>query len=148
MTEHKLPVKTLVLWEIRLFLLSVLFLALFSFYFRGFSWCFKATTVIAFVLLLVLVWYLPNLFKSYNVRYISGAVIIERGVIVKTVHVMPFSKLIYAKDITTPLSKLFGIAAISLKAARSSLLIPEISETQAAEFIKKLAEGEIDEKDL
>ena len=85
---------------------------------------------------------MPSLFKGYRIKYINGAVVIESGVIIKMTHIMPYSKMIYAESITSPLAKAMGLSAVILKAARSRILIPELPATDTAKFIKTLAEGE------
>ena len=67
--------------------------------------------------------------------------IIEKGVIIKTTHIMPFTKMIYTQSITTPIAKLFGLSAVTVKAARSRIIIPEIPAKDVEDFARALAEG-------
>ena len=69
--------------------------------------------------------------------------VITRGAIIKPTHIMPYSKLIYTQTFTTPLAKILGLKALSLKAARSRILVPELPEADAEILLKILAEGEI-----
>ncbi len=142
MLELKLPQKTLTLWKVRLTLGVLLFFGLFSYFCHSFSWFLMATLVIICVYELAFFWYLPNLFKNYQIKYINGAVVIESGVFVKTTHIMPYSKMIYAQTITTPLARFLGLKAVTLKAARSRVLIPEIPCREAEKFGAVIAEGE------
>jgi len=87
-------------------------------------------------------WYIPAYFESYEILFPNGAVIIKRGVIVKTCHIMPFSRLVYVQSISTPLAKAMGLSALSLKAARSSVIIPELSVTDAERFINAVTGDE------
>ncbi len=142
MEELKLPRKTLNLWKIRVTIAVLLFFGVFSYFFHSYDWFLPATLgVICFYEALFL-WYLPSLFKGYRIKYINGAVVIESGVIIKMTHIMPYSKMIYAESITSPLAKAMGLSAVILKAARSRILIPELPAADTAKFIKALAEGE------
>ncbi len=143
MVELKLPKKTLTLWKVRLTLLFLIFIGLFSYFFHSYSWFLIATLVIICVFEVLLLWYIPNRFKGYKIKYINGAVIIESGVIIRTTHIMPFSKLIYTQTITTPMAKVMGLKALTLKAARSRLVIPEMGEASVEEFVAQMAEGEL-----
>lgn len=87
-------------------------------------------------------WYIPAYFESYEILFPNDAVIIKRGVIVKTCHIMPFSQLVYVQSISTPLAKALGLAAISLKAARSGIIIPEMPRGDVEKFISAVTKGE------
>ncbi len=143
MVELKLSKKTSTLWKIRLTLLFLIFIGLFSYYFHSYSWFLIAILAIVCLFEILLLWYIPNLFKRYRIKYVNRAVIVTSGVFIRTTHIMPFSKLIYTQTIVTPLSRLMGLRALTLKAARSQLLIPEMNEEDAELFIKVLAEGEL-----
>ena len=142
MEELRLPRKTLNLWKIRVTIGVLLFFGVFSYFFHSYDWFLPATLVVICLYEALFLWYLPNLFKGYRIKYINGAVVIESGVIVKMTHIMPFSKMIYAESITSPLAKAMGLSAVILKAARSRILIPEMPADDTAKFIKALAEGE------
>lgn len=142
MVEEKLPIKTLILWQIRMIVAGLFGLGLLTYTCVGFSWYLSAALITIVFLLVLILWYVPAIFKSYKISYINGAVVIEKGVIIKTTHVMPYSKMIYTQSITTPLAKLFGLSAITLKAARSRIFIPEFPKEGVEEFARKLAEGE------
>ena len=140
--ELKLPKKTLDLWKIRLTIGVLLFFGLFSYFCHGYGWFLVATLAIICIYELAFFWYLPCLFKTYEIKYINGAVVIERGVFIKTTHIMPYSKMIYTQTLTSPLARFFGLKAVTLKAARSQILIPEIPEDEAEKFTTVLAEKE------
>ncbi len=140
--ELKLPKKTLDLWKIRLTIGVLLFFGLFSYFCHGYGWFLIATLVIICLYELAFFWYLPALFKTYQIKYINGAVVIESGVFIKITHIMPYSKMIYTQTLTSPLARFFGLKAVTLKAARSRLLIPEVPEEEAEKFTTVLAEKE------
>ena len=105
-------------------------------------WCLLPAVILAAALLIFVLWYIPAYFESYEILFPNGAVIIKRGVIVKTCHIMPFSRLVYVQSISTPLAKALGLAAISLKAARSGIIIPEMPRGDVEKFISAVTKGE------
>ena len=142
MAELKLPKKTLTLWKIRVTVAALIIVGVFSYLCHDFDWFLPAILVIICLYEGLILWYFPSLFKTYRIKYINGAVVIDSGVIIKTTHIMPFSKMIYTESITSPLAKLLGLKAVSLKAARSRILIPEMPKEEAERFVTALAEGE------
>lgn len=147
MKKATLPKRTLLLWQIRVVMLTILLVAV-SLYFKNrFSFVLPLSIVFAALGLLVVVWYLPTFFKSYEMLFKGEAVIINYGVFIKFSHIMPYSRLIYAQTFATPLARVFGVAALSLKAARSRIIVPEILLEDAKKFMDSLT-GEVlyDEK--
>lgn len=139
MKENILPKNTLLLWQIRATAIFILLMAVFAF-FRHLLVYFIALIAINLGLFIAIIFlYLPIYFKSYKILFENSVIIINRGVFIKTTHIMPFSKMIYAQSISTPLAKKLGISAIILKAARSHLLIPEIEESSVNDFIKSFS---------
>lgn len=141
--ELRLPKKTLTLWKLRINLAMILLFVIFSYFFHDYSWYLPASLVFICFFEAITFWYLPCLFKNYLIKYIDGAVVVISGVIVKTTHIMPFSRMIYTESLTSPLAKLLGLRAITLKAARSRILIPELPENEVEKFVSALAEGEL-----
>ena len=140
--EFKLPKKTLDLWKVRLTIGVLLFFGLFSFFCHGYGWFLVVPLIINCLYEFAFFWYLPSLFKTYQIKYINGAVIIESGVFIKITHIMPYTKMIYTQTLTSPLARFFGLKAVTLKAARSRLLIPEIPEAEAERLTTVLAGNE------
>ena len=140
--EFKLPKKTVDLWKVRLTIGVLLFFGLFSYFCHGYGWFLVVTLIIICLYEFAFFWYLPSLFKTYQIKYINGAVIIESGVFIKITHIMPYTKMIYTQTLTSPLARFFGLKAVTLKAARSRLLIPEIPEAEAERLTTVLAGNE------
>lgn len=138
MKQNILPKATLILWQIRIAITGSLFLAVIAFFCIAFIWLLIPLILLFIIILLLLFWYLPRYFNSYKILFPKGAIIINRGVFIKTSHIMPFSRLVYAQSFSTPLAKKFGLAAISLKAARTSIIIPEIYKADVNIFIDSL----------
>ncbi len=140
MKENLLPKKTAFLWQIRIGIVGLIPLtALCALSFLT-CWLLLAAAVLAAALAVLLFWYLPRYFKSYEILFPKGAVIINRGVFIKTTHIMPFSRLVYAQSFATPLAKAMGLAGLSLKAARSSIIVPELNASDVNYFIDFLTE--------
>ena len=144
MTEKKLPVRTLLLWQIRVTVLFVLLGAVCLYFCSVYKWFWVLVTVITAVFLFVILWYLPRFIRNYRIKLIGEAVIIENGVFIKTTHIMPYSRMIYTKSFTTPLAKAIGLTSISLKAARSSIIMPEILVSDAVVLLKLLSKGGVE----
>ena len=146
MEVKALPKKTLRLWQIRTIAINILFLLL-AFYFRAaYSFAIMLGVLVTIISLFCIFWYLPRYIDSYKIRIDNGAVIINRGVFIKTTHIMPYSRMIYSQIIVTPIAKLMGLEAFSLKAARSSIIIPELLKSDAEAILKIL--GGRDEKGI
>lgn len=139
MKENLLPKRTALLWQIRIGLTGlILIIALCAFSFLT-HWLLLAAAVLAVLLVLFLFWYLPRYFKSYDISFPRGAIVINRGVFIKTTHIMPFSRLVYAQSYATPLARAMGLAALSLKAARSAIIVPELNAADVDYFIDFLS---------
>ena len=139
MKENKIPEKTLFLWQIRIGVLGAIPTAALLILSSVSLWFLIPAGVLTVFILLFLFWYLPRYFDSYEILFPKGAIIINRGVFIKTSHIMPFSRLVYAQSFSTPLAKVMGLAAVSLKAARSRVIIPEFSLNDVNYFIDYLA---------
>ena len=92
--------------------------------------------------LLITFLYLPIFFKKYKIVLTNDAVVVKYGIFIKTEHIMPYKRMIYAQSFETPLARKFGIAAVRLKAARSYLLVAETEKQSVEAIIDFLAEGE------
>ncbi len=138
MKHDCLPEKTLRLWQLRVSLLAAIPVFACLFFAFWLPWLVLPALFFAVFFLLIIFWYLPRYFKSYDIRFPDGAIVIRRGVFIRTTHIMPFSKLVYVQSISTPLSKYMGLAAISLKAARSSVIIPELTTADVELFLSSV----------
>ncbi len=137
--KSRLPKKTVFLWQIRLILISLL--PIYAFYYFSFltKWILLGIAVIVPLTLIAVFWYIPAYFKSYEISFPNGAIVINRGVIIKSTHIMPFTRLIYAKSLATPFARMLGLSALVLKAARSGILIPELSKADVETFMDYLS---------
>ncbi len=142
MREYNLPRKTLLLWQIRAIALGFILLSVcgyFSFTLKPFA---ITAVVLAVIFAIVVFWYLPKFFKTCKIQYINGSVVVKRGVFLKNTHILPFSRLIYTQTLVTPIAKAFSLTALTLKAARSYVFVPEMEKTDAEELLALISRGE------
>lgn len=145
MKQNTLPKRTLLLWQIRVLILNLLCVWL-CLYFSSSAEILKSVAlVISIIALAVIALYLPAFFRTYEIMLKGEAVIINYGVFIKTTHIMPYSRLIYAQSFATPLARLMGVASLTLKAARGWILVPELRFDEATEVINSLAREECDD---
>ncbi len=148
MERRTLPKRTLLLWQIRVVMLTALLVLFCLRYSRVLYFLTFVALGIAVFCLIAVVWYFPTFFKSYEFLFKNEAIIINYGVFIKVSHIMPYTRLIYAQSFSTPLASAFGVTAVSLKAARSRVIIPEIKNLDARYVIDSLT-GEVDyEEDI
>lgn len=143
MTVNKLPHRTLLLWQIRVAVIDFLILAVLLYFRWSFKWITSLYIIFSLFCLALIFWYLPRYISSYNISLIEGAVVIKSGVIVKSTQIMPHSKMIYTQTFTSPLANKMNITALSLKAARSRIFIPEMLKEDADALLNALS-GEIE----
>ena len=141
MILEKLPAKTLLLWQIRAAVIDILVLAVCLYFRMSLGWFLQVYGLFTAFVLAFIFWYLPKYIASYSIKVLEDSVVINSGVIIKTTHIMPYSKMIYTQTFTSPLAKKFRITAVSLKAARSRVFIPEMKESDAKEFLLSLSKG-------
>ncbi len=141
MKEYSLPQKTLLLWRIRSFVFFALLFAVCIFLER-FTEIFRICAItVPFLFVFTSFFYLPNLFHSCKLSIEKGVVIIKRGVFIENCHILPFSRMIYSQTVTTPLANAFGLSALTLKAARSRIFIPELEKQCIKDFLSELSKG-------
>ncbi len=125
-TEILLPKMTLMLWRIRTLLAGVVLIALFCSLTAFSLWFLLPAVLMSLLSALLLFFILPKFFKTYKIIYDKSYVTVSYGFIINTTHIMPYPKLVYAKTLSTPLSRRLGLCAVMLKATRSLIFIPEI----------------------
>ncbi|MBO5211184.1 MAG: PH domain-containing protein [Clostridia bacterium] len=142
MKENTLPKKTTWLWFVRVILITFILVAICLYFTPLFSFLKIAAIVIGILGIIIAFLYLPFFFKTYKIILSNDAVIVKYGIFIKAEHIMPYKRMIYAQSFETPLARLWGVAAVRLKAARSYLLVAEIEKESARSIIDFLAEGE------
>ncbi len=139
---EKLPKRTLLLWQIRVVMLTILLVCICFHYKNAIPFILQVALIIAIIGIATVVFYLPTFIKGYEIVFGNESVIINYGVFIKFSHVMPYSRLIYAQTFATPLARIFGVTALSLKAARSRVIVPEILLSDAQKIMDSLS-GEV-----
>ncbi len=145
MQEFTVPRKTLFLWQIRAWCFGLILFLLFVFLSRLLSGFLIGAVAVLIICLVINLIYLPLFFKTCRCRIIKNSVVVERGVLIKTITVFPFARLIYTQTLTTPLAKLMGVTCVGLKAARRRLFFPELTIEDSERLITTIAGGNADE---
>ena len=127
--------KTVLLWQIRAgvaaFLPAALFLLLFGVNTRYLLPC----SLFAAVVCATAFAFIPLYFKKYSVFVGENAIVVEKGVLVRTSRIMPFKRLVFAAGYQTPLARIMGLKGVKLRAARADLFIPELEISAANRLI-------------
>ena len=142
MSKNSLPKQTKLLWQLRVGILGVIPFCVFFILSVISDWFLIGAFTFAVITAAAVFWYIPAYFASYEILFPKGAIIINRGIFIRTTHIMPFSRLIYVQSYSTPLAHSMGLAALSLKAARSSVIIPELPVSDVELFIKSVTKEE------
>ena len=135
MKEYRLPKKTVVLWQLRLTVLCAVLLALVSLTLFLSKWMLILLSTLFLVFILFIAVFVPIHIKSYKIEVSRETVVINRGVIIRVNHILPFPRFIYAEKITSPIAAAMGVSALSLKVARGFILIPEMNKEDAEDII-------------
>ena len=148
MTEYKLPIKTLRLWQIRIAFLDVLVLAICLYLPISLSLGLQIYILFTVAILFVIFLYLPEFIRDFSIKIMGDSVVINKGVFIKTTHIMPYARLIYTEIYISPIAKSFGLTAVSLKAVRSRVFIPEMINSDVREILALISKGDTLEKSL
>ncbi len=143
MKEFKLPKRTLLLWQIRFALIWFLLSAACYLVSLKLEVFIIILVILAILFFLAIFLYLPKYHSVFKIKCLRDAVVVENGVIFNRCHILPFSRLIYSQTINTPLSKPFGVTAVTMKAARSFIYIPELMDEDVKEFLEILVKGDL-----
>lgn len=133
-----LPKKTQLLWQMRIVFAFALLCAAVAFFSRYTLWFLLPAAIIATLGLGFAFVYIPFYFKSYKITVDDNSISIAKGVIIKTIQIMPFPRLVFAQSFTTPLSSVMKMKCVMLKAARGWMLIPEIENVNADYLLDNL----------
>lgn len=133
-----LPKKTRFLWQLRIFFAFAILCAVVAFFSRYTLWFLLPAAIIATLGLCFAFVYVPFYFKSYKIAVDENSISITKGVIIKTIQIMPYPRLVFAQSFTTPLSAAMRMKCVMLKAARGWMLIPEIDNVDAEYLLDNL----------
>ena len=133
-----LPKKTRFLWQVRVIFAFVILCAAVAFFSQFTLWFLLPAAIIAALGLLAAFVYIPFYFKSYTITVDDNSICISKGVIIKTMQIMPFPRLVFAQSFTTPIASAMRLKCVMLKAARGWMLIPEIENVNAQYLLDNL----------
>lgn len=148
MERKTLPKRTFILWQLRSLVIGICCVFLCLFFSKQLNFLSSVALVISVVTLIMIVWYVPTFFKSYEILLKGEAIVINYGVFIKVSHIMPYSRLIYAQSFATPLARILKLSTLTLKATRGWIIIPEIESVAAKEVIDLLSREVKNDQDL
>lgn len=93
--------------------------------------CVAVTIVSIFVAAVISFYYIPRLYRSYDVEITENSLIVNRGVFIRRRYIMPCPRLIYFERTQTIFSRIFGLYSVRVHAARARLIIPGLSKREA-----------------
>lgn len=126
-----LPQKTIRLWQVQS-VLVIAFLCFIIFWIR--MSCVLYLSLILFALLgalLFVLLYIPLYCKSYKFITTEKHITVIKGVLFKNVVVVPFTRIVAVKTLSTPILLLLKLKFIVIKTARTTLWAPPIDIMQS-----------------
>lgn len=142
MEKYGLPARTRLLWQIRISAIGLLPALILLFFCKFSLWCLLPAGLLVALTLVAVLWYVPAYFGGYEISLPQGAIVIKSGVFIRTTHIMPFSRLVYLQTYSTPLAKAMGLTALSLKAARARVIVPELYSDEVKLFVDAVSAEE------
>ena len=87
-------------------------------------------------------WFARNRFRSWAYQERDEDLIVERGVLIRRLSVVPYGRMQFVDVIAGPLERSFGLATVRLHtaAAASDARIPGLDRAEAARLRDRLAE--------
>lgn len=135
------PKKSRILWQIRIFLLTALLCGAVCAFVGFTKWMFIPAGAICAAGLAAVFWYVPAAARAFSVSVSESMIAVKSGVFFKNVHIMPHLKIIYAQSYETPVSKVLHLTGVALRAARATVLVPEIAAEDAKVLLRIIDEG-------
>ena len=127
--------KTILLWQLRLLVVFVLLCALLARFCCGSLWFLLPISIVFTVGSALILCYLPAYLKSYKITADSNTICITKGVLIKTVCVIPCTRLVSVKCIQTPVMSFLKLKLVLLKVSRGWEFVPEINVCYANQLI-------------
>lgn len=142
MKEFVLSQKTPFLYILRMFLAEVCVIVLLNLVNTPFL---KEILFLSLFLLVSLSVYAVFYCKSVKVLLYGEAIVIKKGILIRREHVLPLRKQVYTLSLQTPLAKLLRLKAISFKAARKTVFLPELDSFDAQRLLSLILQGDKNE---
>ncbi|MBQ7288944.1 MAG: hypothetical protein IJW78_04360 [Clostridia bacterium] len=138
MKVYRLSKKTLYLWYVYAFLvfglLCILSLVI-SYFLPSVSHTIMAFSVLAG--LFAVLFYLPALWRSVDIRVSDAALSYTVGFFMRREHILPLDRLLFMQKVCTPVSALFNMHSLRIKALGGYLLLPPLESEIAEEIISR-----------
>ena len=134
--EYSLTRKTLFLWYLYCFLLFGLFCiisVIVSYFLPSISIVLLIVTII--VALFVALIYLPAIWRSVVIRVSDAALSYTIGLFIRREHILPLDRLLFMQKINTPISALFNMSSLHVKALGGFVLLPPMEDKTADEIM-------------
>lgn len=128
--KEQTPKKTIVIWFLRFLfgfmLLTICFIGLKNY---------KAIYISAILAGIAFI-YLLLFFITYKIELKDKSVVLEKGIIFRTTHIIPYKKIVYIKTAETALLKALGLGGVIIKTLNGVIFLPE----QKSDFVKLITE--------
>lgn len=139
----ELDKKVLLYWR---FTAAVLFAAVFSAFALilsdYFYVCIAVCGAVFTLSLVVLLLYLPRLWRSEAVLVEKTGIVCRKGIITKREYTYPRARMVYIQRIKPPLAGCFGLEMIIIKGVGHSLILPPMTHEQSVIFRRAVQKGE------
>ena len=134
--EYRLTKKTLYLWYLYAFLIFSLLCiisVLVSYFLPSVSYVLLIAAIA--VGLFVALIYLPAIWRGIVISVSAEALSYKVGFFMRREHILPLDRLLYMQKVKTPISVLFNMSSIRIKALGGYLLLPPMEKERAEEII-------------
>lgn len=127
-TEYKLNLKSLTVWQIRITIVLIVLFFIITVTFDRNNILrpilnFSVVFVSAFYLLI----YFPLKYRSYSFFITEDKIFVNRGVIIKSKKIIYNESIEYITEFTTPLDKILDLSIILIHTAGGTIILPDIS---------------------
>lgn len=131
-----LPKKTRVLWQLRIAVafLIALFIVLVIIPFNILRIIFVTVILLSGLFLIFI--YVPIFVKTYKVVVDCESVCIYKGVIIKSVTILPRARMVFVKNLSTPLMAMLNLELVMFKASKGWVFVPEINKNTAQTLLR------------
>lgn len=133
--EYRLSKKTLYLWFVYAFLifgLTCLLSVIISYFLPTVSGILMLVAVV--IGLFAVLFYLPALWRGVRICVSDRAISYTIGLFMRREHILPLDRMLFMQKVNTPVSALFHMCSLHVKALGGYLLLPPM-ETETAEEI-------------
>lgn len=136
MREYRLTKKTLYLWYVYAFLIFGLFCILsviISYFLPTVSGILMLVSTVAG--LFAVLFYLPALWRGVRILVSDAAVSYTIGLFMRREHILPLDRMLFMQKVSTPVSALFHMCSLHIKALGGYLILPPMEQEVAEEII-------------